>query len=71
MTQCDLIRKYLDDFGSISNFEAMFDLGVGSLSKRICDLKNQGEKIVSEVICTKNRYGKKTHYTRYRRAAQQ
>ena len=69
MTQCDRIRKYLDDFGSISSYEAMVDLGVGSLSKRICDLKKQGEKIIAEVVCTKNRYGQKTHYTRYRRAA--
>ena len=70
MTQCDLIKKYLDDFGSISTYEAMVDLGVASLSKRICDLKDQGEKIITEVIQVKNRYGKKTHYTRYRRAAQ-
>ena len=70
MTQCERIKKYLDDFGSISTYEAMVDIGVASLSKRICDLKKQGEKIVSEVIFTKNRYGQKTHYTRYRRAAQ-
>lgn len=71
MTQCERIRKYLDDFGSISTYEAMVDLGIASLSKRICDLKEQGEMIISEVVRVKNRYGQKTHYTRYRRAAHQ
>lgn len=70
MTQCDRILKYMDDFGSISTAEAILDISVGSLSRRICDLKRRGEKIVSETVYTKNRYGQPTHYKRYRRAAQ-
>ena len=66
MTQCDRILKYLDDFGSISTYQAMVDIGVGSLSKRICDLKARGHKIVSTTVYTKNRYGEPTHYSVYR-----
>ena len=69
MTQCERILKYMNDFGSISTAEAIIDIGVGSLSRRICDLKNKGEKIISEVVYTKNRYGQRIHYKRYRRAA--
>ena len=65
MTQCDRILQYMDDFGSITMMQAAYDLGVGSLSKRICDLKAMGHNIKSKTVCGKNRYGEKTHYSVY------
>ena len=64
-TQCDLILKYIRDFGSISTWEAMMDLGVARLASRIFDLKNKGYKFRKQRIYTSNRYDKKIYYDRY------
>ena len=68
MTQCERILKYMDDFGSISSYQAMFDLGVGRLASRIHDLRGMGIAISSETKKGKNRYGEPMHYSVYRRA---
>ena len=65
MTQCERILQYMDDFGSISTYQAMFDLGVGRLASRIHDLKRMGVEIASETRTGKNRYGQQTHYSVY------
>lgn len=67
MTQCERILKYMDDFGSISSYQAMFDLGVGRLASRIHDLKRMGIEIESETKTGKNRYGEPMHFSVYRR----
>lgn len=67
MTQCDRMLKYIDDFGFITTYQAVVDLGIASPSRRICDLRQRGVNIVSETILTKNRYGEPTHYFKYRR----
>ena len=68
MTQCERVLKYMDDFGSISSYQAMFDLGVGRLASRIHDLKRMGIAIATETHYGVNRYGEQTHYSVYRRA---
>lgn len=67
MTQCDRMLKYMDDFGYITTYQAVVDLGIASPSRRICDLRQRGENIISETILTTNRYGEPTHYYKYRR----
>ena len=67
MTQCERILKYMDDFGSISSYQAMIDLGVGRLASRIHEIRQMGIDIESETITGKNRYGESTHYSVYRR----
>lgn len=64
-TQCDLILKYIRDFGSISTWEAMTDLGVARLASRIFDLKKKGYQFRKQRIYTNNRYDKKIYYDRY------
>lgn len=68
MTQCERILKYMDDFGSISNYQATIDLGIGRLASRIHDLRRMGIEIESETKTGTNRYGESTHYSVYRRA---
>ena len=65
-TQCDLILKYIHDFGSITTWQAMMDLGVARLASRIYDLKQMGYSFTKTRVNTKNRYGKPTHYDEYR-----
>ena len=69
MTQKERIRKYLDDFGSITPLEAMADLGIMRLGARIWEMIRDGEPIVRETETSKNRYGQTTRYARYRRIA--
>ena len=69
MTQKERIRKYLDDFGSITQLEAIRDLGIMRLTARIWEMQRDGEPIVTEWETGKNRYGDSTRYARYRRVA--
>ena len=64
-TQSEKILKYIDDFGSITQLEAMNDLGVMRLASRISDLKKDGYPIESKVEAVKNRYGEICHIKRY------
>ena len=59
-TQCDRIVKYIKDFGSISTWQAMTDLGIARLASRVHDLKKKVYSFKVERINTFNRYGEKT-----------
>lgn len=65
MTQPELVRKYIEDFGSITPKEAFVDLGVYRLSACIYVLRKT-HKIVTKMEESTNRYGKTTRYARYR-----
>ena len=64
-TQCERILDYMYRFGSITTWEAMFDLGIGRLASRICDLRKDGYDITSETVTGVNRLGEKIHYAKY------
>lgn len=66
MTQKDAVLKYIDDFGSISNYEAFKDLGITRLSSVIHDLRKMGYEIETEIEEMTNRYGTKIQYGRYK-----
>ena len=65
MTQCEMILKYIDDFGSITPLQAIADLGCMRLASRVRDLKGRGYPIRVRLIRGKNRYGKATRYAEY------
>ena len=65
MTQCEKVLNYINQFGSITAAEAVMDLGVYRLSARISDLRDEGYNIKSEMESGRNRFGEKTHYSRY------
>lgn len=69
MTQKERISKYLDDFGSITQLEAIRDLGIMRLGARIWEMVRDGEPIIREIEKGTNRYGETTRYARYRRTA--
>lgn len=64
-TQNERILKYMNDFGSITQYEAMQDLGVMRLASRISDLRRLGYPITSTMEPVRNRYGEKNHIKRY------
>ena len=65
MTQHERIKDYMIRFGSISPMEAFADLGITKLATRISEMIRDGEDIVKHAETGKNRFGEKTHYTRY------
>nr|DAM55871.1 MAG TPA: helix-turn-helix domain protein [Caudoviricetes sp.] len=65
MTQCERILRHLQDYGSITQAEAVAEYGCYRLGARIWDLKAQGIPIKSETVTGKNRYGKRTSFARY------
>lgn len=64
-TQNERILDYIAEFGSITQFEALQDLGVMRLASRISDLKRQGYDIKAKTETVKNRYGENCHIKRY------
>lgn len=65
-TQCELIVKYMKQFGSINPMQALQDIGCFRLASRISDLKNQGYSIISERVNYKTRLGEAKHFNEYR-----
>lgn len=65
-TQCQRILDYMEQFGGITQFEAMLDLGVMRLASRISELKKEGYNIQSSMHGVKNRYGETCWVKQYR-----
>ena len=65
VTQAQRVLEYIDEFGSITQLDALRDLGVMRLASRISDLKRSGIPIRSEIEPVKNRYGETSYIKRY------
>lgn len=64
-TQNQRIIDYINQFGSITQLEALRDLGVMRLASRISDLKKQGFAIESSKESVKNRFDETCYIKRY------
>ena len=64
-TQNERILDYIAENGSITQLEALQELGVMRLASRISDLKRKGYNIISKTETVKNRYGKSVSYAKY------
>lgn len=64
-TQAERVLEYIEQFGSITQIDALKDLGVMRLASRISDLKNLGYPITSKVEAVKNRYNENCYIKRY------
>lgn len=65
MTQNEKVLEYMKRFGSITQLEALSDLGIMRLASRISDLKKQDYKIKKEMVKSKNRFGENVQFARY------
>lgn len=64
-TQNERILNYIEEFGSITQLDALRDLGVMRLASRVSDLRSKGYNIISKTESVKNRYGESCHIKRY------
>lgn len=69
MTQIERINQYMVDFGGITQLDAVRDLGIMRLAARIADMRAEGIIISDEWVHTKNRYGEKVKFKRYKLGA--
>lgn len=69
MKQSDIILRHLEDYGSITQMDAIRDYGIMRLASRVNDLRREGHPIITEVVTGKNRYGEPTRWARYRMGA--
>ena len=65
MSQVDKVLDYLNKFGSITTMEAFIDLGITRLAAGISEIENRGITITRRPETVLNRFGQKTHVTRY------
>lgn len=65
MTQCETILRHMEEFGTITSWEAMQQYGVMRLASRITDLRKAGIPIRREMVSQKNRYGDTVTFARY------
>lgn len=65
MTQKERILKHLQDFGSITSWEAIKEYGCTRLSAYIYLLRKDGYIIENESVTTKNRYGDAVTFAKY------
>ena len=66
MTQTEMVLDYIGEFGSITQLDALRDLGVMRLASRMSDLKKQGFTIITQREAVKNRRKETCYITRYR-----
>lgn len=66
LSQKDRIMIHLHDYGEITSWEAIKEYGITRLSDLIYKLRNQGWNIENEWEHTKNRYGDKVKFVRYK-----
>ena len=59
------VLDYINEFGSITTFQAFMDLGCTRLSSRIHDLRRAGYAIDAKTVTGVNRFGEKVSYKSY------
>lgn len=64
-TQCQRLLVYMRKNGSVTQLEALSDLGVLRLASRISELRKNGHKIGSKQVAVTNRWGEKAHVKSY------
>lgn len=64
-TQNERIIDYIERFGSITQLEALRDLGIMRLASRCSDLKKLGYPIVSSYETVNNRFEEPVRIKRY------
>lgn len=65
ITQCERVLRHLNDYGSITCAEAVYEYGIMRLPARVSDLKRLGFPIETERKKGKNRYGENVSFASY------
>lgn len=66
LNQRQQILNYIEEWGSITSYEAYLDLGITQLATRIKELKGEGYNFTYEWESKTNRYGKPVRFKKYK-----
>lgn len=64
-SQAQRVLEYIEKHGSITQHDAIIDLGIARLASRIWDLRKDGYNITGEMVKVKNRLGETCRVKRY------
>lgn len=64
-TQCNRVLEYINQHGSITQFEAMLELGVMRLASRISELRKHGYDFAWEWVEVRNRFDEPCRVKKY------
>ena len=64
-TQSNKVLEYMKTFGSITQLQALQDIGCMRLAARINDLRQEGIAIGRRTKTSKNRYGESVSFAEY------
>ncbi len=64
-SQCAMILRYMEEHGSITQAEAVSELGCYRLGARIWDLRSRGHGIKRELVTKRNRHGNVCSFAQY------
>lgn len=64
-TQCEIILRHLEDFGSITTYHAFTEYGITRLASRMYELKQAGYLFESSWVQKTNRYGDIVKFKKY------
>jgi hypothetical protein len=65
MTQGERIIDYMKRIGPLTALDAVLELGIMEMGKRISELRRDGQPIQSEWCEQKNRFGEDVRFKRY------
>lgn len=65
-TQCQRVLTYLESGKTLTQFEAITDLGILRLASRINDLRKDGHNILSRRVSVSNRFGERCSVASYK-----
>ena len=65
LSQKQKVLRHLKQIGSITPLDAFNDYAIMRLTSRICELKDEGYDIKSELISSQNRFGEKVSFSIY------
>lgn len=66
MSQTEMVLQYMHENGSITQMQAIMDIGCGRLSARIKDIKDKLQvPVKTEMVPVKKKNGKTAYVARY------
>ena len=65
MTQKEMVKYYLNKYGSITAMEGFNDLGIVDLASVIRTLRNEGYEITDKWLHKTNRFGNPVSFKKY------
>lgn len=65
LSQKEKVLRHLKEIGSLTPIDALSEYSIMRLSSRICELKDEGHNIKSELISGVNKFKEKVTFSKY------